>query len=412
MKKLNNLFCLLLLVMILSMIPMFAVAETTSATETTSTTETSPDETKPEPPKYDVTVKVVVGNKTLYTYKVTVKDKDVKLQDDMYIIHKDSYYKFSSYKHLGEKSDSITIPKYDGSPAWKTKWDNTISVIYTAHTHKYKPGYNRIYHWSICECGKTTNEVRHVDPAKDEDKICTCGYKFNDNAELTTLWLSNIQLSPRFTKEVTEYIGYVHTYRDVTSTTISARPFDAMAKVTLPENLEIHEGNNKLEILVTAEDTVATKVYTVIAVKPARIENCLVLSDCTTVSATLKPTVKQKVAATAVSDAVFEKIMEYVAADNCKGIAICPDFSKWSVNQVEVSFTGAQMKAICEKTEADLILETPYKSVLTIPHSELTVMTEGCDSLVLYVRKDNTFEIVCDGRTMRTPPVITFTTTK
>ena len=407
MKKLYRLFLLLVLTLVVSTIPMFAAADTTSTTESTTASD-STEEVK----SATATVKVVVGNKTLYTYDVTVKDKDVTLSDDLYIEHNGSYYKFSNYKRLGTKYDSMTIDAYTGKANWKTQWEKTISVVYTAHTHKYRPGYNRIYHWKICDCGKTTNEVRHVDPAADTDKICTCGYHFNDNAELTTLWLANMQLSPRFTKDVTEYIGYVHTYTDVKSTTISARPFDAMAKVTLPNNLEIHDGINTFEIHVTAEDTVATKVYTVTALKPVKVGNAYVLTDRITVSASVKPTVKQKVASTAVSEAVFEKMLEFVAADNCKRFAICPDFSKWNVNQVEVRFTGAQMNALCEKTEADLILESPYNSVLTIPHDELTAMTEGCDSLVLYIRKDSTFEIICDGRTMRTPPAITFITDK
>lgn len=374
MKKRNRILSLLLvLVLMLSMLPVSAAASDTSDSKEEKTA--------------SVKIKVVASSKTLYTYTVKVGDKAVTLENDNYITHKNSVYKFSHYTVSGKKKSSVTIPAYDGTNDWKKKWGETISVVYTAHTHKYHPGYSRLYHWSICACGDTTNEVRHVDPATDDDKICTCGYAFSSNADLSTLWLANMQLSPRFVKETTEYIGEVHTYLDVTSTSITARPFDALATVQLPENLEIHEGANKFQIVVTAEDKAATKTYTVIAVKPVKVEDVLIGSDGITVSAKQKPKLTWPTAAVSIPEAAGKKMVELAAADACSQISIRPDFSKWGATQLDVSLTAALLNTIAEKTEADLLIETPYDSVLTIPHSQLSTLAENGDITVTITRE-------------------------
>lgn len=431
MKKMNRILCLLLaMVLLASLLPVFTFAETTDQSEeTTAPTETSAPQTEETPPTTTppaptqaptdppeeepktttVTIKVVVGNKILYKYKVTVGNKPVTLHNDKYITHKKKVYKYSVYKVSGKKTHTVTIPAYDGTAAWTKKWGQTISVIYTNHKHKYKPGYNRIYHWSICDCGDTTNEVRHVDPATDSDKTCTCGYTFSSNADLTTLWFANMQLSPQFSKEVTEYIGEVHTYQDVTETSISAHSFDALAKIQLPEKLEIQEGANKFEILVTAEDKTTTKTYTVIAVKPVKVEDIFVGTDGTTVSATLKPPVKQQIASAEVSKAVSDKMLEFALKDKAKAICFVSEFSKWGVKQTELTLSADLLKAIAEQTEADLVVKTTYESTLTIPHSEIAALVDGDKALTICITKDNTFLLSVDGKVLPSSSLITLT---
>ena len=395
MKRIISL--LLVLVLCLSLVPMFASADET--TETTAATEAPPETQPPAPKTYTVKVKVMVGTKTLYTYDVKVGDKAVTLHDKQYITVKNAYYKYSVYKVSGKKTHTVTIPAYDGTATWEKTWgkDGYIQVIYTTHKHNYKPGYNRIYHWSICACGKTTNEVRHVDPATDSDKICTCGYHFNDNAQITTLWFADMNLSPRFSKDIYEYTAETVTWKDVTSTSITAKTFDALAKVQLPEDLTVKEGANKFEILVTAEDKATTQVYTIIAVKPAKVENTLIGTDMTTVSAKMKVVLRNQKANVTVSDAVAAKILEIVSADNAKQIALVPDFSKWGPAQTEITTTAAQLKSFAEQTEADLLVKTPYESTLTIPHSELAALAEGHETIILRVCKDGTFAILAEG---------------
>ena len=396
MKKRCKLLCLLLvLVTLISLLPLQVAAETEPAEE--------------EPKTATVTIKVVVGSKTLFSYTVEVGDKPVTIHRDKYMKHNKKVYQFSDYKLSGKKVKKITIPAYDGTSAWTKKWGKSITLVYKTHTHSYTPSYSRIYHWNICECGETTNEVRHVDPATDSDKICTCGYKFSDNADLTTLWLANMVLSPNFNKETTEYIGQFRTYMDVTSTTITAHTFDALAKVELPENLEIHEGANKFEIRVTAEDKTATKTYTVIAVKPVKVEDSFIGTDGTNITATLKPKVMLKNAAADVSEAIAEKVLELAVQDKAATISLLPEFSKWSVNQAEVTVSGDFLKAIAEKTEANLTLKTPYESTLTIPHAELAGLAEGRTSVTIRINKDNTFELLAVGDPITVSQDITLT---
>jgi len=393
MKKRTRLLCLLLaLVLFVSMLPLHALATTVEGGTLDDSNLESKDPPKDEEPKEEepakptkgtVTVKVVVGSKTLYTYEVKVGDKKKTIKPDTYIKYKDKYYEYSYATVSGKKVGKVSIAAFDSgnAAAWQKKWGNTIKLIYKTHKHNYKFGYSRIYHWNICDCGHTTNEIRHVDPAKDSDKICTCGYKFSNNAELTTLWFTNMLLSPNFSKETTEYIGNVRTYLDVTSTTITAKPFDALATVEVPENTEIHEGANKFVIHVTAEDKTTTKTYTVIAIKPVKVENSFVGSDGTTVSATLKAPAKNKIAAATVSDAVAEKMLELAAQDKAAVLSFVPEFSKWSVNQVDLTLSSEVLKAIVEKTEAAVSVQTPYETTLTIPREQVVALAENGNPL-------------------------------
>lgn len=401
MNLMKRIFCLLLvLALTFPLLPGFAAAE--ESTETTAATEE-------EIPTATVTIKVVVSSKTLYTYTVEVGNKPVTLSNKKFITYKDNTYKYSVYTVSGKKTHSVTIPAYDGTTAWKTKWQKTISVIYTTHTHSYKPGYNRIYHWKICECGDTTNEVRHVDPAKDADKVCTCGYAFSDNADLTTLWFANMQLSPRFTKETTEYVGEVITYMDVTSTSITARSFDALATIQLPEDLTIHEGANKFEILVTAEDKTATKTYTVIAVKPVKVDNILLGSDGESLSVSVKAPVKQQTASASLTEAAEEKLLELAAADGCTQIILQPDFSKWGAKQAELTLTGTLLTAVAQDLKADLLVETPYDLTLTIPADSLATLAQSHETVTIRIGKDSTFSLQADGKDIPVPEAVTLT---
>ena len=414
----KRIFCLLLvLVLALPMLPIFTFASDTAteaATEAPPASTDAPEDpttapTEPAVKTYTVKVKVMVGTKTLYTYKVKVGDKPVTLKDKVYLEYQKKYYKYSVYKVSGKKTHTVTIPAYDGTKAWEKKWGNTISVVYTTHKHKYRPGYNRIYHWSICECGKTTNEIRHVDPATDADKICTCGYKFNDNAQITTLWFTDMNLSPRFSKDIYEYTAETVSWKDVTKTSINAKTFDALAKLQLPEDLTVKDGANKFEILVTAEDKTTTQVYTIIAIKPVKVDNILIGTDMTTVSADLKVSIRNQCANAVLTDAAAAKMVELAVADNVGQMALCPDFSKWGPPKTEITLTGAQLKSFAEQNTADLLVKTPWENTLIIPHSELAALAEGRETVILRVNKDATFAILSDGEEITAPATVTVT---
>lgn len=373
MKKMKRLLCLLLaLAAIVSTIPMFAAA--------------ADDE---EELTAIVTVKRKVPSQATTKYTVEVGDKPVKLTHERFLTIKEKIYEFSHYTVSRDKLWSVTIPAYDGTKAWETKWGNTISVVYKRHYHSYKKAHDRIFHWDLCDCGDTRNKERHVDPVTDLDKTCICDYHFSDNATLTTLWLANIQMTPAFNKEITEYTGTVQTYQEANETKITARSFDALATIELPTDLALNEGPNIFQIKVTAEDKTATKTYTINAVKPVKVEDTLIAADGENISVTPKTTIANLTGSVALSEAVEQKLTEMLGKEKAGKVIILPQFSKWSIRQTEVTLTAAQLKAIADKP-ADLVIQTPYGSALTIPAAELTTLASN-ESVTIRVGQDNTF---------------------
>ena len=179
--------------------------------------------------------------------------------------------------------------------------------------------------------------------------------------------------------------------------------------MVLPENKEIHDGYNKYEIHVTAEDKTTTKVYTVIAVKPTKVEQSLIGFDGSAVSTTMKAPAKKKIATATPSDAVLAKTLEIAIEEKAPAIALVPEFSKWSTDQVEILLPASFLKDMTEKTEASLMVKTPYESTLTIPREQVLSLAESDSGATLCVRKDNTFDIFTAGEPITAFEKITLT---
>ena len=105
-----------------------------------------------------------------------------------------------------------------------------------------------------------TNEIKN-------DSICTCGYKFSDNADLSVLWIDGAFPIKNFKKDVTEYEVKAHTYKDFEEVKFSTFTYDSEATVEYPEDLSLKAGKNVFEIKVTSENLKVTKTYTVTVVK-------------------------------------------------------------------------------------------------------------------------------------------------
>lgn len=137
--------------------------------------------------------------------------------------------------------------------------------------HEYTWAHNLKYHWLQCPCGCKISMEHHVDPKTTADDYCTCGYHFSDNADLVTLWLQDCEGIYDFRSDVTEYEIDAFSYKDVKEIKrISTRTHSAGATVELPEDLTLKEGENRIEIKVTAENQKVTKTYTVIVNKAAK----------------------------------------------------------------------------------------------------------------------------------------------
>ena len=203
MKQFKRLLCLLLAaVALMSLLPGTAAAADDQTEEETAI----------------VTIKKKIPSQTTTKYTVEVGSKKVKLKDPKYVTIKDKIYELSHYTIGKDKFWSVTIPAYDGTKDWEKEWGNTISVVYKRHYHSYKKAFDRIFHWDQCDCGYVGKKERHVDPALDSDKICVCDYHFSDNANLTTLWLTDVVPSVPFKPEITEYTCMPNTRTPTSST--------------------------------------------------------------------------------------------------------------------------------------------------------------------------------------------------
>lgn len=275
-------------------------------------------------------------------------------------------------------------------PVFPDNADHIVYLPYIAHTHEYRNGYDRHNHWEACRCGSTLNFAKHVDPAKDEDGVCTCGYKFSNNAKLSTLWLENMTLSPRFNKDTTEYEAEVFTYKPVDSTSISVNPNDAMATVELPKDLRIHEGMNVFEVKVTAEDTKTTETYVVYASLPSKVDGILVsntgnLEDGFTTYLEPKATMNRATASLTLPKALGEKIAIQADSVESKQVVIEPIYSKWSIKIVELTVPAEVLEMIGE-TKADLVIKT-FSGNIEIPNAEATALAKEGENIVITLDK-------------------------
>lgn len=372
MKRLLSLALALLLV--LSMIPMTAFAGESTAT---------------------VTVNIYYLQGRYYgTYTFLVGEEPMRMHAEDYIRVSKAVYEYECFR-VGEwYPKELIIPAYDGTEAWKAQW-GAIDIFYDEHNHEYSTVYNRNNHWEECDCGEKRNKHPHVDPAKDEDKVCECGYIFSSNADLTTLWLDGMVLSPRFNKKITEYTGKLHTYKDVNATFIKTATFDAKAKVTLPDSFKLEEGENTFQVTVTAEDTVTTKTYTVSVYKTGKAGGVSLEADTDSVTIAPKKAVKWRTATFAISDAEGLKLAQ--TATDKKQMVIAPEFSKWGIDTAVFTFSNTVLQEMAEKTQADLILKTAYGIHLTVPNTALNDLAHAGKEIAITIHKDGTTMIQADG---------------
>ena len=384
MKQIRTLLCTLLALMTaLWVFPAAAFAEAPTGEITVTA-------------KYFSKTDLSDGGSYYGSQTVEVADKAVTLKKDLlggYVQVGSKTYEAAGFLDKdGKLHNTFTIPACDGTEQWQKNWENAITLVFVPHSHSYESAHNRLNHWKACACGKTKDKEPHVDPAADEDKVCTCGYKFSSNADLTTLWLRGVSPDVRFQKDITEYTGQVITYRDITETKITARSFDALASIELPEDLSIHEGKNTFQITVTAEDKTTKKTYTFTAIKPAKVEKALIstLDGVTTVEPNVN--LSNNVADVAITEAIGEKIVEQAAEEDSTQICISPTVKKWSAKRIEVTIPGSVLASLEEDTQAEVLITTIFGDV-TISREELTELAEEEKDILITIEKDGASEI-------------------
>lgn len=339
-----------------------------------------------------VKIKYVYNKKTLKTETIEVGDESVTLEPDAFLhVGKNTY----ALKGFSNGKTKMTIPAFEDTKKWHDAYD-TITIEYKAHTHKYYYTFDRMAHKQHCACGKDFDVVPHIDPLSTPDSTCTCGYKFSDNTDLTTLWFNNVRFNEKLQSGVTEYTGSTVTYYDINRTWINAVAFDAKAVIELPTDLSIQEGVNTFKINVTAEDkrTVTTYVFTVI--KPAKIDGVPVSYDGKVVTAEPKTTTLRKVATTQLTENVIGKVLEVAADEGYEQIVLKPSFSKWSNDQVDVAIPAEVLTQMAEIREVSLTV-TGELGTVTIPHEALTTLSEGCETLTISIVKNTGAKFFADG---------------
>jgi len=170
-----------------------------------------------------------------------------------------------------EESKNELVGKLENIGKLKIVCKNEPVYYHPANEHEFGYASNAKYHWLQCPCGCKISMEPHVDPLDTTDDYCFCGYHFSDNAELVTLWLQDCKELKNFRKNVYEYETDAYTYKEVNELKrIATRTFDSEATVELPEELTLKEGENKIEIKVTAENKKVSQIYTVIVNKEAK----------------------------------------------------------------------------------------------------------------------------------------------
>ena len=404
MKKFVQRICLaLVLVMLFSMMPMAAFA--------TEVNDGEGVEGEPAPANTNITVtaqcyldaslKTLLGTygiKELSAPSVTIDSATF----GRFITFNGRIYEFAGVIYNNKLPANLTLA---------TGGTHEINVCYKLHYHSYRPAHNRTYHWDGCACGSIINKEKHVDPATDEDSICTCGYEFSHNADLVTLWLKDIVFSERFNRETTEYTGQVYTYKNVTSTRIAVRTFDALATVELPSDLSIHDGLNQFEITVTAEDRKTTKTYIVYAYRASDINGTVVTSEAgatlLTPDVTVDMEVDQNHAIADIASAAMEEAAAQAEINGSEKIVITPNIRSYRMTRIDVIIPAEDLAALVENNDAAPSLQIVTKmGRLTIPGDVLAELVEGTETLTVTFRKANnqvSYTILTDGEEVAEP---------
>jgi len=117
--------------------------------------------------------------------------------------------------------------------------------------------------WEGNNTNKPVTDITHLQHIK------SIFFKFmesaEENADLQTLTTSEGELIPAFNKHASIYV--VNVTNSVSSITISAVPENPASVVTGTGNTPLNVGINHLNVVVTAENGIATKTYTVIVTR-------------------------------------------------------------------------------------------------------------------------------------------------
>lgn len=381
MKKGMKLLALVLtLITLVSVLPMAALADTTTGGGTGGQPAGSSAGTATPQPK---TSKVTV---IAYCYEL---DSAI----DWYTMTIDEptcfgAHTFGAYINYGGK-----IYEHCAGGGTITPDGNEYRVVlgYTLHYHNYAKGHDRDYHWEACRCGSTLYFDPHEDPLKVKDSTCSCGYKFSDNADLTYLWMNDMNNQPFFKPDITEYQCTAYEYLKGPNVAYSYQAYDYKATVTEPKDKTLREGMNVYEFTVTAEDKKTTKTYTVYASKPSKLGYVTVYStgnQADGFTTRLEPhVIYLNNTATLTLEAGLGERMAYQAS-NAKSsqVTVEPVMSRWGVDIFYINMPAEIAKQMAT-TDSDLVFRTYFGNIV-LEKAQLEKLSEAGENIKFTLSKD------------------------
>mgnify|MGYP004645882601 CR=1 FL=1 len=198
-----------------------------------------------------------------------------------------------------------------------------------------------------------------------------------NNANLSKLQINQEGLTPNFNKDKTNYCVTVSDKVDELK--ITAEPEDLNAKVSIVGNTELKNGDNKIDITVTAQNG-SKKVYTIIVTKtndPEKSNSYLL--NLIVENATLSPVFSKEEfnynCGTVGKNIDTLKILAFGENENVKIDIIGNDKLKYGDNKIDIKVTsedGTTTKVYCitVKRDSDIVTENKIEYINTFIEPE------------------------------------------
>lgn len=198
-----------------------------------------------------------------------------------------------------------------------------------------------------------------------------------NNANLSKLQINQEGLTPNFNKDKTNYCVTVSDKVDELK--ITAEPEDLNAKVSIVGNTELKNGDNKIDITVTAQNG-SKKVYTIIVTKTSDPEKSnSYLLNLIVENATLSPVFSKEEfnynCGTVGKNIDTLKILAFGENENVKIDIIGNDKLKYGDNKIDIKVTsedGTTTKVYCitVKRDSDIVTENKIEYINTFIEPE------------------------------------------
>lgn len=244
---------------------------------------------------------------------------------------------------------------------------------------------------------------------------------FSNDASLSSISISGINLTPVFNAETMSYTANVSNI--INSATIAAEPSESSATVTISgaegttKDVVLSVGSNAIEIVVTAADGITTKTYT-LNIERARSSSggstiqpaITVITEESGVSTTNSTEIDSEISSSSASASVTKAIVNALLdKSNATGGTSKEDLIKVTVDttndidKLQASIPQSELDRIGSETDADFGIESPFISIVFDGKAVETISNASNEGNVI-IRAERLEDI--NGR-----PVFDFTVT-